>query len=386
MISGRSNHFYLAHFDPARLAFARELRGMTKKALGEYVQRSSSLISQYESGKVIPPLDTFIQIMRALKLPAAFFSTTSQPLSQSSLGQTHFRANLRVPQCERQRAHNYGRLVFGIFTYLEELGVKFPEPCLPHYEQPATENALEELAIQFRKDISLGLGPIHDLAALIESLGVRIIFLPPGEIKLDGFATWIDGMPCMMIDGGSVASRLQFNYAHELAHLVFDENNAPNDVLLERRANRFAGALLMPRPTFEDDCPGRYKQPLFQSVKDHWHVSIAAALFRARQLSIISEGQYRSACITRNRQGVFRREEQEFEPSYPTLLVQAMEMAAGKIKLDEMAEVIGVEHVELTEILMQQKVNKVVMNKIHSHIKETNCAKILNFTHEYMHK
>lgn len=377
MISSRSNHFYLAHFDPARLTFARELRGMTKKALGEYVQRSSSLISQYESGKVIPPLDTFIQIMRALKLPAAFFSTTSQPLSQSSLGQTHFRANLRVPQVERQRAHNYGRLVFGIFTYLEELGVKFPEPCLPHYEQPLTENALEKLAIEFRKNVGLGLGPIHDLAALVESLGVRIILLPPGEIKLDGFATWIDGIPCMMIDGGPVASRLQFNYAHELAHLVFDENNAPNDVLLERRANRFAGAFLMPRPTFEEDCPDRYKQPLFQSVKEHWHVSIAAALTRARQLGIISEGQYRSACITRNRQGVFRREEREFEPSYPTLLAQAMEMAAEKIKLEEMAEATGVGYEELEGILIQQRMNKLLLHAMRPEIK---FAKIFDFT------
>ncbi|WP_304736643.1 helix-turn-helix domain-containing protein, partial [uncultured Desulfovibrio sp.] len=207
MVLGRSNHFYLAHFDPARLTFARELRGMTKKELGEQVARTSSLISQYESGKVAPPLDTFIQITRVLNLPGAFFSTTSQPLSQSSLGQTHFRANLRVPQADRQRAHNYGRLVFGIFTYLEEIGINFPEPRLPHYEQPATENALEELAVEFRKNVGLGLGPIHDLAALVESLGVRIILLPPGEIKLDGFATWIDGIPCMMIDGGSVASR-----------------------------------------------------------------------------------------------------------------------------------------------------------------------------------
>jgi Predicted Zn peptidase len=376
MILGRSNHFYLAHFDPARLTFARELRGMTKKELGEQVARTSSLISQYESGKIVPPLDTFIQIMRALKLPAAFFSTTSQPLSQSSLGQTHFRANLRVPQCERQRAHNYGRLVFGIFTYLEEIGVKFPELRLPHYEQPATENALEELAVEFRKNVGLGLGPIHDLAALVESLGVRIILLPPGEIKLDGFATWIDGIPCMMIDGGSVASRLQFNYAHELAHLVFDENNAPNDVLLERRANRFAGALLMPRPTFKEDCPGRYKQPLFQSVKDHWHVSIAAALFRARQLGIISEGQYRSACTTRNRQGVFRREEQEFEPSYPTMLAQAMEMVAEKIKLSEMAEALGVEQWELEGIWKNQKIDNSIILKINSTHRQ---AKIFDF-------
>lgn len=370
MILGRSNHFYLAHFDPARLTFARELRGMTKKELGEQVLRTSSLISQYESGKIVPPLDTFIQIMRALKLPAAFFSTTSQPLSQSSLGQTHFRANLRVPQTERQRAHNYGRLVFGIFTYLEELGIKFPEPRLPHYEQPATENALDELAIEFRQNVGLGLGPIHDLAALIESLGVRIIILPPGEIKLDGFATWIDGIPCMMVDGGSVASRLQFNYAHELAHLIFDENNAPNDVLLERRANRFAGAFLMPRPTFEDDCPRRYKQPLFQSMKDHWHVSIAAALTRARQLSIISEGQYRSACITRNRQGVFRREEREFEPSYPTLLAQAMEMASEEIKLNEMAEVIGMDCSELIEILKSQRISNDILTKMKNTMKQ----------------
>lgn len=371
-----STHFYLAHFDPSRLTFGRELRGFTKKELADKVQRTSSLISQYEAGKTVPTIDIFIRILQVLGLPASFFSSATPGLPISSSGQIHFRANLRVSQTARYGAHNYGRLVFRIFSYLESLGVNFPTDRLPRYEHPDTENALEDLADQFRKDIGLGKGPIHNLAALLEGIGIRIILLPQTDVKLDGFAAWYDGKPCMMIDSDAPASRLQFNYAHELTHLVFDENNPPNDVLLERRANRFAGAFLMPRVSFANDCPAQYRQKLFQSVKNYWHVSIAAALFRARQLGIMSEGAYRSACINRNRQGLRMREEDEFEPSFPSLLGQALELVAKDVTLVEMAKALGLNYVELKEILKIQKVPEGILNKMDSTGK---IAKIFSF-------
>lgn len=353
---------YFTHFEADRLTFARELRGMTKKSLAELLDQSSIIVSQYETGKIKPSLSVFRQICQILDLPAAFFSARAQVPDMAQ--QCHFRANLRVSQNARQMARRYGSLVFAIFSYLEDMGINFPSLALPRYQQPQTENDLERLALDFRKDVNLGLGPIHNLASLVESLGVRIILLPPSDVKLDGFATWIAGLPCMMLDSDSCASRMQFNYAHELAHLIFDEDNSPSDMLLERRANRFAGALLMPAQTFKMECPRQYRQKQFQALKEHWHVSIAAALFRARQLGIMTEAAYRGATISRSRQGFRTVEEKEFELSCPTLLNQAMELVADEISLPELAMRIGIKVEEVIRILRTQQVNEFILARM----------------------
>lgn len=373
---GRSLTYYHAKFEPARLTFARELRGMTKRQLAEEIGYSPSRITQFESGKNIPTLDTFENIANTLNLHPSFFSAWTADIPQSSLGQTHFRSNIDVSQSERLRAHAYAQNVFRIYDYLEQQGVHFPKVSLGNYSQPASENDMEKLADRFREETGLGFGPIHDLPALLEGLGVRIILLEKRNVQLHGFASWIDGIPCMMIDAEADAGRLQFSYAHELKHLLFDEDYAPNDVLLERMANRFAGAFLMPAATFKEECPARYRQPEFQALKEHWHVSIAAALFRARQLGKMSEAAYRSATINRSGKGLRQKEEKDFTPAYPTLLAQAIDLVADDITLDDMQEALGIKANELFNILTTQKVNPDSLTKM---VPAEKPARILEF-------
>lgn len=356
--------FYQAHFDPARLTFARELRGMTKRELATRISYTPSRITQYESGKHTPPAEAFEIIAKTLCLEPSFFSSKTLGVPKSSIGQTHFRSNVAVSQAERLRAHAYGQNVFRIFSFLEGLGICFPGVSLPQYEQPEYENGMEQMAERFRIDVGLGLGPIHDLPALLEGLGVRIIMLPESEVSLHGFASWMDGVPCMMIDSGADSGRLQFNYAHELKHLLFDEDISPNDAIVERKANRFAGAFLMPCTTFKEECPSRYRQQEFQALKEHWHVSIAAALFRGRQLGKMSEEAYRSATINRSAKGFRKKEEKDFPPAYPTMLAQAIELISNDITLANMERELGIPQDELKSILETQKVGKEAISRM----------------------
>lgn len=358
MPAEKSPHFYLQNFDPSRLRFARELRGMTKKELAVKIDKSASAITQYETGKSGLSLDTFRAMGDALSVPLSFFSKFNPPLPVASLGHCHFRANRRVPQVERLKAFSYAMQVFTIFSYLTEKGIHFPETVVPTYEgNQVSERQIEELSVEVRSSLGLGLGPISNMAQLLEGLGIRIIFLPSQEVKLDGFATWFDDIPCVMIDSDSAASRMQFDYAHELAHLIFDGENIPEDALIERRANRFASAFLMPAASFKVDCPKSYQQPLFASVKKYWCVSIAAALYRARELGILSERLYKSAQIARSRAGTRTQEEGEFAPAVPTLLDQAMKLICNEISLDEMAADLGMSYHDLRGILELQQVS-----------------------------
>ncbi len=190
------------------------------------------------------------------------------------------------------------------------------------------------------------------------------VILQSNAVKLDGFATWLDDTPCVIVDANSPASRMQFDYAHELAHLIFDEDNPPDDVLVERRANMFASALLMPKESFTADCPKRYSSRMYASVKQQWHVSIAAILYRARALGIISEASYKSAQISRTRMGVRIEEEAEFSRPVPTLLDQGMALISDDIRLDDMALDLGMTVQELRTVLLLQKVSMDVIDKM----------------------
>ena len=363
MSAEKSPHFYLQNLDPSRIKFARELQGLTKKELAEKINKTPSAITQYEAGKSGLALDTFIVLAQALSVPFSFFSKLNPPLPAASLGECHFRANRRVPQIERLRAFSFAAQVFTIFSYLSDKGIHFPEVTVPTVDgSQIQERQIEAHAVGVRSAAGIGLGPIPNMAGLLEGMGVRIIMLPPRDAKLDGFATWFEGIPCVMIDSNSAASRMQFDYAHELAHLVFDEGSTPEDPLVERRANRFASAFLMPAASFRADCPSSYRQPLFASVKKYWHVSIAAALYRARELGILSEKSYKSAQIQRSRVGTRLQEEDEFPPSMPSLLDQAMRLICHDVRLDEMALDLGMSLSGLRGILELLNVSSEVLD------------------------
>ena len=252
MSVGKSPHFYHQNLDPARISFARELNGLTKKELAERINKTPSSITLYEAGKSGISFETFMSLTKALSVSPAFFSKYNPPLPLASLGQCHFRANRRVPQIERTRAFCYARQVFTIFSYLTEKGIHFPKVNLPIYDgSEISERQIERLAVSVRSFMGLGLGPIPNMARLLENAGVRIILLPAKTAKLDGFATWFDDVPCVMIDSDSVASRMQFDYAHELAHLIFDMDSTRRMSLLSGGPTALLPPFLCLRKVFE---------------------------------------------------------------------------------------------------------------------------------------
>lgn len=372
----KSQHYYLQNIIPNKITYARELRGFTKKELAEKINKTPSAITQYETGKSNLSLETFLSISQVLSFPLSFFAI-SDYIPEGNFSQCHFRANKKVAQTEKIKAITYAKLVFSIFSYLESKGIKFPSVSFTTIKNcNAYDKQVENLSLSIRKQLGLSTNPIHNMAQLLESIGIKIILLPTQQVKLDAFAIWLDGKPCVVLDSGSPASRMQFDYAHELAHLILDEDNPTDDALIERRANRFASAFLMPLEKFIEDCPRRYSQKLFVSVKQYWHVSIAAALYRARELGIFSETSYKTAQIIRARAGTRTLEENEFDKGLPTLLNQAFNLIYKEIKLDEIANDLGLHILELRKILELQNVSQTTLDIM----MPTKKATIFNFS------
>ncbi|NHZ45608.1 ImmA/IrrE family metallo-endopeptidase [Desulfovibrio sp. XJ01] len=372
-----SLHYYFQHVSPARISMARERAGLTKKKLAELLDKKPSAVTQFESGKSGLAFETFTRLVQALKIHPAYLTTLLPESPQLKIETCHFRANRSVTQAERYQAVRYAQDVLAIYRALERRGVTFPDVAFSTYEGPElSERKIEEYSITVRKNLGLGLGPILNMAELLESIGVFIILLPCECAKLDAFATWIDDRPCIMITADSPASRMQFDYGHEFAHILLDENRSSGDPLTERIANRFASAFLMPYPTFSTDCPRKFSLSVFISVKDFWHTSIAASMYRARQLDIMSERNYRSGIISLTREGYRRSEPKEFDRPLPTSLDQALQLVSSDTTISDLANEIGLYQEQLIDVLKTQGISSETISSLSPAPQK---AKIINF-------
>lgn len=377
MTTGKSLHYYFQHLDHTRISLARERKGLTKKRLAELLGKKPSSISQYESGKCGLSFETFERLIEVLEVPAVYLTSIISAAPSLRMEACHFRANRSVTQTDRYKAVRFAQDVLALYDVLEQRGIVFPEVSFePHTGQRPSERQLELYAIEVRRSLGLGLGPILNMAELLESIGVRIVLLPTECAVLDAFATWVGERPCIMIARDSPASRMQFDYAHEFAHLLLDENNPAGDVLIERGANRCASAFLMPQPTFIPDCPSRYSRSQFLSVKGYWHVSMKAAIYRAKQLGIMSERQYTNAFINMARQEINKNEPGEFARPLPSLLEGALGLLVGEVTLDQLALEIGLTEEQLAALLTIQEVSPLMIEKLRPTPQQ---AKILQF-------
>ena len=87
------------------------------------------------------------------------------------------------------------------------------------------------------------------------------------------------------------AERSRLDAAHELKHLLCDHERT--DKREEEEADRFAGALLMPKGDVLRNAPRPFSLPLLTRAKRRWGVSLAAYVYRLHELRLISDWQYR---------------------------------------------------------------------------------------------
>lgn len=370
-------HYYYERLDPAQITVAREKKGLTKKKLAELIGKGPSAVTQFENGKSGIAFETFCKLIEALGVSPKFLAKSEKPFSRIRMETCHFRANRAVPQTERVRAIRYAEDVLKIYCVLENRGIAFPEISIPvHSGAQLTERQMEQYALSVRSFLGLGLGPIQNMAELLESVGIRIVLLPMQCAKMDACSTWFNGTPCIMVDSNSPNSRMQFDYGHEFAHLLLHEDHVPGDLLLERVANRFASAFLLPQASFFKDCPDRYRLGPFLSVKKHWQVSIKAAIYRARQLGKMTERNYTNALIGLSKQGYNKEEpgEEYIISPIPTMLREALELLSTELTINEIAEEIDLSLDETFSILREQRVPDALIEKMTISEKKQRCA------------
>ncbi|MFL5901777.1 MAG: helix-turn-helix domain-containing protein [Solirubrobacterales bacterium] len=310
-----------AKVQPARLRFARMLRGLRQVQLAEAIDVSSSAVSQFEAGTATPDPQTLERIALTLGCTPDFFA---RPMGQD-VEEPFFRSRRAATKLERNQARSYALAVSEIATLLEH-EVEFPDLVLKRglvrLPEDAPVEQVEVEAAGLRAAWGLPGGPISNVVRIIESRGAVVVAMGAFE-HVDAFSLRADPRPVVVLcsDQGSAARR-RFDAAHELAHLVLHDQPVEANKLQEKQAHNFAAAFLMPAEEVDPWLPRRGNQlDLLEDGSAVWGVSMQALLYRAKTLGTISEDSFQRTMRRMSAAGWRTKEPVEIgPPEVPSLL------------------------------------------------------------------
>jgi Zn-dependent peptidase ImmA (M78 family)/transcriptional regulator with XRE-family HTH domain len=275
---------------PERIAQVREFAGLSKTDLAKALGVTVAAVSQWEDGSKNPTTENLVSIAEALKVDVKLLMKPIPPVVLTRRSAAIFRAKSEAKTSQlNRRANRFAEMVSELFMLIEQW------VTLPTVELPTVSASdVEKSAASCRKAWGLGNLPITKLGELFESKGVRLCTAEFADDRCDAYSCVIDGRPYVFMGTEKQdRARARFDLAHELGHLLLhrhlsDAEIQENSKEIERQANVFAGAFLMPPDTFSRDVVDTSLLG-FKRLKPKWGVSIQAMVYRAQSLNLISD-------------------------------------------------------------------------------------------------
>ena len=207
---------------------------------------------------------------------------------------------------------------------------------------------VEELAMKIRESWGLGLGPVSHMIDLLEGKGVLVLPVADECRKVDAFSVWHEGRPCVfLLLKNEMPTDMRWKAAHELGHLLMHVDATPGHKQLEREAERFAAALLLPQESFLPECPTRLDWTRLTALKKRWGVSYATLIYRAHELGQLSDASYRRGFVYLNQTKQRKNERHEPPMESPSLLGLALDAVADELPSRALAAQLGIKVGEL---------------------------------------
>ncbi len=326
--------------DPIKLGIqlraARETRGLSQQAAADALGVPRTAVTQIESGKRSVSTLELTKLAECYRHPVShFFREAVEDENEDVLVALH----RIVPSLKRDSEvrEQIDRCVSlcregVVLEKILGLGPRTGPPVhnvrVPRTAGQAVTQA-EQLADEERYRLNIGNAPLADVSELIGSQGIWA-----SGIELPGHMSGLFlrhpsiGL-AILVNASHPRGRKRFSYAHEYAHALFDRertisiSSTDNSAeLVEKRANAFAAAFLMPRNgvsevlrTLDKGLPARHEQTIFDAasggriqaefrpparsqritykdvalVAHHFGVSYQAALYRLKSLKYVSQ-------------------------------------------------------------------------------------------------
>jgi Zn-dependent peptidase ImmA (M78 family)/DNA-binding XRE family transcriptional regulator len=330
-----------------RLVRARSAAGLSMQALAKSVGLSANMIKKYEHGDSMPSSDSLLKLAKALSVRVEYFF---RPVTVE-LSQIEYRKRANATKSV------LGRVQADVLEQVErwiDLENQWPVFPVPKYERPKCVPSIiqsldeaDQLAYDLRNEWALGFDRISDLIDLLEQNGILVVVTGAVQNRtIDGLQAHANNKPVLVVSAHATGDRQRFTLAHELGHLLLHDRLA-DGIDEEKACNRFASCFLLPEVSLRKQLGDRRNNIELQELyllKHEFGISMAACLYRAKEVSIIKESLYKSYVIRFSQQGWKKLEPGEAYPVEKTSLFEQLvyhALAENIISDSKAAELLG---------------------------------------------
>lgn len=321
-------------FNGANLRLARIFHGLSLDDLAGRVEKSRQFLHKLETNNSVEPTaELAADLSRQLRVATDFFYRP--PTRALPEEEVHFRKLFTTRSAIKQAAMAKAEMFLRLVDYLDE-HLELPTVSIPTVAAISSTDDIEQAAELCRRHWELGLGPIDNMVRVAERAGAVVTTFNSVSAEVDALSYALKRPVIVRNDAKPSACRQRFDIAHELGHFVLHQGLQTGNRETESQANRFASAFLLPRSMMAAHWPkpkgSRLDWVGMSNFKLTWKVSKAAMLYRAHQLDLIDDAQYKSGVITLRRTGeaISEREDKRIPIERPNMVGQALEILCGK--------------------------------------------------------
>jgi Zn-dependent peptidase ImmA (M78 family)/DNA-binding XRE family transcriptional regulator len=274
-------------FSGKRVRQVRELRRLTQDELARRIGKTQAAIAHIERGFKEPSAELVAAIAQHTHFPVSFFA--SEPTVEFPVEVLLFRARKAMTRRDAQAAARYAEIIFEMEMNLSQYVTTLPLKLERSDKSPV------EAAREARRWLGLSPEePIRHLINAMERVGILVLGIPLEEQSdIDAFSAWVQDAPVIALCAGKKSGdRRRFSAGHELGHLVmhFGRTIRADE---HAEADEFAAELLMPEKAMRREITSPVTLTSLATLKPKWGVAIAALVYRAHELGIIPDRQYR---------------------------------------------------------------------------------------------
>lgn len=317
------------------LKYYRLKNNMSKTALAEACGVSPMAISNYESGKRKPDIDTINKLAEILGVYVVDFLASRK--SNLSFDHREFRKHSVLTKAQQEYVQESVEEYFSrLFDVIDCLGGN-PLPDPPKCNGLDRTGEYEEDAKKLRTHIGFTEeGPLDEIIGILENKGIMVLEVDIENDHFSGMNGFVNEYPYIVINGKMRPERKRTTIIHELAHLVFvwDENKEKEN---EKEATAIAGAVLVPRNDILREL-GIHKSDITKDmglVCEEYGVSMFLLVKRASQTKIISESKARDFYIKANKVNYRNTEPLRVKDEEPTLFKQLVYRAVNEQEISK---------------------------------------------------
>lgn len=310
----------------------RIMNGYSRKQLAEMIDVSEQAVWQYENSYTSPKLQTINDLKEIFAVKGTYFYrkdmlevyTARDNIPVMNIA---YRSKMINVISKTQSEAKHVEYLDGFINYLtEDISVpvdgivQIRDKCI-HYLNETSDSREEQIhhvAKIARDSFGLAEDSNRNLMFLIEKSGVFVFEKAIGE-DIDAYSLWTEDDRAFIMLGTMKRSavRRNFDLAHELGHLLlhykveFTHLDKQDYKQVEREANLFAGAFLLPEASFVEDMSmvGHKTYPdAYIEMKEKWDVSLQVLGYRAVHQGILSAREHRNFYASLHRKSYLKCE------------------------------------------------------------------------------